>query len=125
MIKRDLKILYICKSTDIMNNTEKLKLVVSRIIEANSIRELLNRDKLNETLTELPHILEALKESVAINTNRFEQSFVDPISLSRLPQLNQLLAQAGPEELDNIANTALFIMEREIFSISKKILEQQ
>jgi len=125
MIKKDLKILSICKSTITMNTTEKLKLVVSRIIEANSIRELLNRDKLNETLTELPNILEALKESVSINTNRFEQSFVDPISLSRLPQLNQLLAQAGPEELDNIANTALFIMEREIFSISKKILEQQ
>lgn len=108
-----------------MNNTEKLKLVVSRIIEANSIRELLNRDKLNETLTELPHILEALKESVSINATRFEQSYVDPIALSRLPQLNQLLAQAGPEELDNIANTALFIMEREIFNISKKILEGQ
>jgi hypothetical protein len=125
MIKKDLKILSICKSTITMNTTEKLKLVVSRIIEANTIRELLNRDKLNETLAELPNILEALKESVSINTNRFEQSYVDPIALSRLPQLNQLLAQAGPEELDNIANTALFIMEREIFSISKKILEDQ
>jgi len=108
-----------------MNSTEKLKLVVSRIIEANSIRELLNRDKLNETLVELPHILEALKESVAINTNRFDQSYVDPIALSRLPQLNQLLAQGNPEELSNVADTAIFIMEREIFSISKKILEQQ
>ena len=108
-----------------MSNTEKLKLVVSRIIEAYSIRELLNKEKLNETLAELPHLLEALGESISINTNRFDQSFVDPIALSRLPQLNQLLAQAGPEELDNIANTALFIMEREIFSISKKIVEQQ
>ncbi len=108
-----------------MNTAEKLKLIVSRIIEAHSIRELLNKDKLNETLVELPHILEALKESVAINTNRFEQSYVDPIALSRLPQLNQLLAQGNPEELSNIADTAIFIMEREIFSISKKILEQQ
>ena len=106
-----------------MDNVNQLKLVVSRIIEAYSLRELLNKDKLDETLTELPHILEALKESVAINTNRFEQSFVDPISLSRLPQLNQLLAQGNQEELANIANTAIFIMEKEIFNISKKILE--
>ena len=108
-----------------MDNVNQLKLVVSRIIEAYSLRELLNKDKLDETLTELPHILEALKESVAINTNRFEQSFVDPISLSRLPQLNQLLAQGNQEELANIANTAIFIMEKEIFNITKKILEQQ
>ena len=106
-----------------MNNEEQLKLIVSRIIEAYSIRELLNKDKLNETMAELPHILEALKESVSINTNRFEQSFVEPISLSRLPQLNQLLAQDNQEELSNIANTAIFIMEKEIFNISKKILE--
>lgn len=103
---------------------EKLKLMVSRIIEAYSIRELLNKDKLDETLVELPHILEALKESVAINTNRFEQSYVDPIALSRFPQFNQLLAQGNSEELTNIANTALFIMEKEIFNISKKILGQ-
>lgn len=108
-----------------MDNTEKLKLMVSRIIEAYSIRELLNKDKLDETLAELPHILEALRESVAINTNRFEQSYVEPIPLSRLPQLNQLLAQGNPEELTNVANSAIFIMEREIFNISKKILEQQ
>lgn len=108
-----------------MDNANQLKLVVSRIIEAYSLRELLSKDKLDETLVELPHILEALKESVAINTNRFDQSFVDPIALSRLPQLNQLLAQGNPEELSNIANTAIFIMEKEIFMISKKILEQQ
>ena len=108
-----------------MNTEEKLKLVVSRIIEAYSLRELLNKDKLNETLVELPHLLEALKESVAINTVRFEQSYVDPTPLSRLPQLNQLLAQGNPEELSNVANTAIFIMEKEIFNISKKILEQQ
>ena len=102
---------------------EKLKLAVSRIIEAYSIRELLNKDKLNDTLVELPHILEALKESVDINTTRFEQSYVEPIALSRLPQLNQLLAQGNEEELSNIANSAIFIMEKEIFNISKKILE--
>jgi hypothetical protein len=108
-----------------MNTEEKLKLVMSRIIEAYSLRELLNKDKLNETLVELPHLLEALKESVAINTNRFDQSYVDPTPLSRLPQLNQLLAQGNPEELSNVANTAIFIMEKEIFNISKKILEGQ
>lgn len=108
-----------------MNTEEKLKFVVSRIIEAYSIRELLNQDKFNETLVELPHLLETLKESVAINTNRFEQSYVDPIALSRLSQVNQLLAQGNPEELSNIANSAIFIMEKEIFNITKKILEQQ
>lgn len=108
-----------------MNTEEKLKLVVSRIIEAYSIRELLNQDKLNETLAELPHLLEALKESILINTNRFEQSYVDPIALSRLSQVNQLLAQGNPEELTNVADSAIFIMEKEIFNITKKILEQQ
>ena len=108
-----------------MNIEEKLKLVVSRIIEAYSLRELLNKDKLNETLVELPNLLEALKESISINTVRFEQSYVDPTPLSRLPQLNQLLAQGNPEELSNVANTAIFIMEKEIFMISKKILEGQ
>jgi len=39
--------------------------------------------------------------------------------------LNQLLAQGNPEELSNVANTAIFIMEKEIFMISKKILEGQ
>jgi hypothetical protein len=76
-------------------------------------------------LVELPHILEALKETVAINTNRFEQSYVNPIALSRCSQLNQLLAQGNPEELSNISDTAIFIMEKEIFNISKKILESQ
>jgi len=108
-----------------MNTEEKLKLVVSRIIEAYSIRELLNQDKLNETLVELPHLLEAMKESILINTNRFEQSYVEPIALSRLSQVNQLLAQGNPEELTNVADSAIFIMEKEIFNITKKILEQQ
>lgn len=108
-----------------MNTEEKLKLVVSRIIEAYSIRELLNQDKLNETLVELPHLLDSMKETILINTNRFEQSYVEPIALSRLSQVNQLLAQGNPEELMNIANSAIFIMEKEIFNITKKILEQQ
>ena len=108
-----------------MSSAEKLKLLVSRIIEANSIRELLNKDTLNATLAEMPHVLEALKESVSINTVRFEQNAVDPSPLSRLPQLNQLIAQSNEEEMLGIANTALFIMEREIFHISKKILENQ
>lgn len=108
-----------------MNTEEKLKLVVSSIIEAYSIRELLNQDKLNETLVELPHLLEELKESILINTNRFEQNYVEPIALSRLSQVNQLLAQGNPEELMNIANSAIFIMEKEIFNITKKILEDQ
>lgn len=106
-----------------MDTVNQLKLVVSRIIEAYSLRELLNKDKLNKTTVELPHILEALKESVAINTTRFEQSYVEPIALSRLPQLNQLLAQGNEEELSDIANSAIFIMEKEIFNITKKILE--
>ena len=108
-----------------MSTDEKLKLVISRIIEAHAIRELLNKDKLNETMAELPHILDTLKESVSINTIRFEQSYVNPIALSKLPQLNQLLTQGNQEELLNIANTAIFIMEKEIFNITKKILEQR
>ena len=108
-----------------MSTEEKLKLVVSRIIEAHAIRELLNKDGLNETMAELPHILDTLKESVSINTIRFEQSYVNPIALSKLPQLNQLLTQGNQEEVLNIANTAIFIMEKEIFNITKKILEQR
>lgn len=105
-------------------NIEKLKLIMSRIVEACSLRELLDADKLNETLAEMPHVLEALKESVAINTNRFDQSYVEPLTLSRLSHFNMLLARSNDDELEGIANTVLFIMEKEIYNISKKILAQ-
>jgi len=106
-----------------MNINEKLKLLVSRIVEAHALRELLDHEKLKETRSEMPHIDVVLKESVAVNSHKFEQNFVEPICLSRLSHLNQMLMQAGDDELKNIADTSIFIMEREIYMITKKIIE--
>ena len=101
----------------------KLKVLVSRIIEANSLRELLDSKKLEEACAELPHLVETLRETVAFNTIRFEQNHVQPQTMSSLPQVNQIIDNARDSELEHIVNTVLFVMEHEIFKISKKILE--
>jgi hypothetical protein len=101
----------------------KLKVLVSRVMEANSLRELLDSEKLEEACAELPHLVETLRESVACNTLRFEQNHVQPHPVSRLSQVNQIIDNARDSELEHIVNTVLFVMEHEIFKISKKILE--
>lgn len=101
------------------------KLLISRILEAVAIRELLDHEKLEEALREIPYLKETLQESVNINTTRFEQNHVDPQKMSQLPNVSRFIANATDGELEHAANTAIFIMEKEIFNISKKILEGQ
>ena len=106
-----------------MSEERLLKVLVSRIFEANSLRELLDPEKLKEACEELPNLVETLRESVACNTVRFEQNHVQPHPMSSLSQINQIIDNARDSELVHIVNTVLFVMEHEIFKISKKILE--
>ena len=108
-----------------MNEERLLKILASRIIEANSLRQLLDSTKLEEACAELPNLVETLRESVAFNTIRFEQNHVQPQPMSRLPQINQIIDNARDSELEHIVNTVIFVMEHEIFKISKKILDSR
>lgn len=108
-----------------MNEERLLKTLASRIFEANSLRELLDPEKLREACEEMPDLIETLRESVACNTVRFEQNHVQPHPTSSLPQINQIIDNARDSELENIANTVIFVMEHEIFQISRKILEKR
>ena len=44
-----------------MKEERLLKILVTRIIEANSLRELLDSKKLEEACAELPHLIEMLR----------------------------------------------------------------
>jgi len=100
-----------------------LKLLISRVLEADAMRELLDKEKLNEALREIPSLMENIAESVSMNTVRFNQNYVEPQKMQQLPNMTRIIAGASDNELEHIANTVIFIMEKEIFKISKKILE--
>lgn len=102
-----------------------LKLMISRLLEANAVRDILvDPDKLRLAINEDPTLIETLRATVAINEVKFNQNEVEPYSLSQLGNINQTIERANPTELDQISTIAIFLLEREIFEISKRILNK-
>lgn len=109
-----------------MTAERSLKLMISRLLEANAVRDILtDPDKLRLAIDEDPTLIETLKATVAINEVKFSQNEVEPYSLSQLGHINQTIERATPDELDQISIIAIFLLEREIFKISKRILGNQ
>ena len=106
-------------------SSSTLKLLISRVLEADAIRELLDCNKLDEALREIPSLMETISESVSMSAVRFDQNYVEPQKMHQLPNMTRIIAGASDSELEHIANTVIFIMEKEIFKISKKILENK
>lgn len=106
--------------------SENLKLLISRLLEANAVRDILiDPDKLRSAINEDPALIETLRATVDINKVKFSQHEVEPYSLSQLGHINQTIERSTPDELDQISTIAIFLLEREIFEISKRILDNQ
>ena len=102
-----------------------LKVLVFRILEANSLRELICPEKFKEIKKEIPQIVDLICSNYNLNKDKFEQLHVDPVDIHNLQPLQNHLDKCSTPELVNLAEVAIFIMEKEIFKISTKILESQ
>jgi hypothetical protein len=102
-----------------------LKVLVFRILEATSLRELIASEKLKEIKKELPQILDLICSNYNLNKDKFEHLNVDPVDIRKLQPLQDHLEQCSTPELVNLAEAAIFIMEKEVFKINSAILEAQ
>ncbi|AGE51556.1 hypothetical protein PBCVCviKI_462R [Paramecium bursaria Chlorella virus CviKI] len=102
-----------------------LKVLVYRILEANSFRELLVPEKIKETKKQFPQIIDTICSNYNLNKDKFEQLNVDPVEIQNLQPLQNHLEKCSTPELVHLAEIAIFIMERETFKINNAILESQ
>jgi len=102
-----------------------LKTLVLRILEANSIRELISNEKLKEAKKEIPEIVDMIYSNYILYKDKFEQLGVNPVEIHKLEFLRKHLEQCSISELVHLAEVATFIMENEIFKINKIILDNQ
>ncbi|AAC96794.1 hypothetical protein PBCV1_A426R [Paramecium bursaria Chlorella virus 1] len=102
-----------------------LKVLVYRILEANSFRELLVPEKIKDTKKQIPQIIDMICSNYNLNKDKFEQLNVDPVEIQNLQPLQNHLEKCSTPELVHLAEIAIFIMERETFKINNAILESQ
>ena len=102
-----------------------LKVLVYRILEANSFRELLVPEKIKDTKKQFPQIIDMICSNYNLNKDKFEQLNVDPVEIQNLQPLQNHLEKCSTPELVHLAEIAIFIMERETFKINNAILESQ
>ncbi|APC25727.1 hypothetical protein BST79_gp214 [Only Syngen Nebraska virus 5] len=102
-----------------------LKVLVFRILEATSLRELMSPEKFKEMKKELPQLLDLMCSNYNLNKDKFEHLTTDPLDIRKLQPLHNHLEQCSTPELVNLAEVAIFIMEKEVFKINSAIIEAQ
>lgn len=115
-----------------MNTVEELetlrgvsRMLILRILEANSVRELLNETTFNETKKELPQLVDNLLMSYNQNKTRFQTQSVAPIKVIDVPQVQEVLSNCDTIELVRLAEVVRFIMERETHAILGAVIDKQ
>lgn len=102
-----------------------LKVLVYRILEANSLRELLDPEKLKDAKKQIPQLIDMLCSNYNQNKDKFEQLDVDPVEIQNLQPLQKHLEQCPTPDLVHLTEIAIFIMERETFKINNVIIDAQ
>ncbi|AGE55678.1 hypothetical protein ATCVMN08101_544L [Acanthocystis turfacea Chlorella virus MN0810.1] len=100
------------------------KCLVSRIIEAAAVRELLSEDVLKQTRKEIPNFVEGLLMSHNQNKERFEKMTVNPMPVTQLHQFDSQISTCDMGELVRLAEVSRFIMEREIHNITGAVIDK-
>ena len=100
------------------------KCLITRIIEAASVRELLSDDILKKTRKEIPNFVEGLLISHSQNNERFEKMTVNPVPVTQLHQLESQISTCEMAELIRLAEVSRFIMEREIHNITGAVIDK-
>ncbi|AGE54302.1 hypothetical protein PBCVIL52s1_612R [Paramecium bursaria Chlorella virus IL-5-2s1] len=102
-----------------------LKVLIYRVIEANSLRELLVPEKLKDAKKQIPNIIDLICANHNFNKEKFNTLQVDPVDIQNLQSLQSHLENCSTPNLVHLAEIAIFIMERETFKINGVILESQ
>ncbi|AGE49187.1 hypothetical protein ATCVBr0604L_510L [Acanthocystis turfacea Chlorella virus Br0604L] len=100
------------------------KCLITRIIEAASVRELLSDDILKQTRKEIPNFVENLLMTHKQNNERFENMTVNPVPITQLHHLETQISTSNMTELVRLAEVSRFIMEREIHNITGAIIDK-
>ena len=100
------------------------KCLISRIIEAASVRELLSEDILKQTRKEIPNFVEGMLMTHKQNSERFEKMTVNPVPVTQLHQLDSQISTCEMAELIRLAEVSRFIMEREIHNITGAVIDK-
>ena len=108
-----------------MDERKLLRALIFKVLETNSIRELLDKTKLKVAKTNVPDIVLQLLDAYKQNQRRFETQYVNPLEIHLVRQAYESTASCDSTELARLAGVALFIMEREIHEITKRILDGQ
>lgn len=101
------------------------KTLILRIFEAISVRDLLNESSLKESKNKNPNLIENLLISLKQNSSLFEDKYVNPIEIDQLSHFQNSLNSCDTAELVRLAEIARFIMEKEIYQITKTVIEKQ
>ncbi|AGE57690.1 hypothetical protein ATCVNTS1_548L [Acanthocystis turfacea Chlorella virus NTS-1] len=100
------------------------KCLITRIIEAASVRELLSDDILKQTRKEMPNFVESMLMTHKQNNVRFENMTVNPVPIRQLHDLETQIGMADMTELVRLAEVSRFIMEREIHNITGAVIDK-
>jgi hypothetical protein len=101
------------------------RMLILRILEANSVRELLDESKFKETKKEMPDILDNLMMSYTQNKMRFQTQSVAPIKVTDVPKVQEILSNCDAVEIVRLAEVTRFIMENEVHKIIGAIIDKQ
>jgi hypothetical protein len=114
---------------DTIEELETLKgvcrMLILRILEANSVRELLNDSKLKETKKDMPNIVDNLLMSYNQNKMRFQTQSVAPVKVADIQQVQEVLSNCDTVELVRLAEVTRFIMENEVHNIIGAVIDKQ
>lgn len=116
----------------IMNANEEIetlrgvcRMLIVRILEANSVRELLQESVLKETKKVIPDIIDNLMLTYNQNKTKFETQSVNPAAISDIANFHAFLSNCEAPDMIRLAEIARFIMEGEIHNIIGAILDKQ
>ncbi|AGE56319.1 hypothetical protein PBCVNEJV1_502L [Paramecium bursaria Chlorella virus NE-JV-1] len=101
------------------------RMLIVRILEANSVRELLQESVLKETKKVIPDIIDNLMLTYNQNKTKFETQSVNPAAISDIANFHAFLSNCEAPDMIRLAEIARFIMEGEIHNIIGAILDKQ
>lgn len=102
------------------------RVLIMRILEAASVRDLLNEQSMKEARKNIPGLVENMINSNKMNSQIFEERNFNPIPIQNLDDvLSKVNLCDDTEELIRLAEVSRFIMEKEVYMITKRVIDQQ
>lgn len=101
------------------------RVLIMRILEAASVRDLLNEQSMKEARKNIPGLVENMINSNKMNSQIFEERHFNPIPVQNLDDVLSKINLCDTEELIRLAEVSRFIMEKEVYMITKRVIDQQ